>query len=61
MAYLVGISVSIWCCFAELFYVAATLHIVIVFVAGFIVDKDHYEVCRPLTQFHSVCFLVKNH
>jgi len=44
MAYLVGISVSIWCCFAELFYVAATLHIVIVFVAGFIVDKDHYEV-----------------
>ena len=48
MAYLVGISVAIWCCFAELFYVAATLHIVIVFVAGFIVDKDHYEVCPGL-------------
>ena len=44
MAYLVGASVAIWCFFGELYYVAATLHIVIVFVSGFGVDKDNFDV-----------------
>ena len=44
MAYLVGASVAIWCFFGELYYVAATLHIVIVFVSGFAVDKDNFDV-----------------
>jgi len=44
IAYLLGTSLTVWSFFPEFYFVAATLHLVIVFVAGFGVDKFHYEV-----------------
>ena len=44
IAYLLGTSLTVWSFFPEFYFVAATLHLVIVFVAGFGVDKNHYEV-----------------
>ena len=45
IAYLLGTSLTIWSFFAaDSSFVSVVLHLVIVFVAGFGVDKYHYEV-----------------